>query len=127
MVSVFLEPGLFARELLEMPLRRLRATFLQALTKGLMPLAVMLNRLTTKGLTCTIGGKIDDAEINAKRPFNGLHFWLWRVQCHRKEERSITIDQIGLPFDPIHSCFLVFPHKEGNQDTARKGCQGHGR
>lgn len=45
MIGIFLEPGLFAREFLEMALGRLRSALLQALTQAMMALTNLFYQL----------------------------------------------------------------------------------
>jgi hypothetical protein len=65
MVGVFLEAGFLPREFLEMAFRALRSPLLQTLAQRRMPLAVLLDGLTAKGLAFAIGGQIDHTKIDS--------------------------------------------------------------
>ncbi len=66
MIGMTLEASFFARKPLQVAFRALGATLLQALTQGMMALAVLLNRFTAEAFSFTISGQVDDAQINTK-------------------------------------------------------------
>ena len=97
MIGVFTETGLAPTQFLEMAFRRLRPAPLQALTKVVVPLSVLLHSLAAKGLAGAISGKIDDAQVHAQRLGRFLWFRRGNVQRHGKKERPVAT---GLSFLP---------------------------
>jgi hypothetical protein len=98
MIGVFLEPGFFAREFLEMALGVVCTALLQALPKRMMPLAVALNKLSTEGLTLAIGCQVDDTEINAKCSIRGSRGRFWNLKRYSQVEVPVAVEQVSLPF-----------------------------
>src|SRR5258708_16935593 len=115
MIAVFAETGFTPREFLEVPFSRLRPTRLQALTKPMVALACLLNRLATKRLTLAIRRQIDDAQVNTQdiTGFIGCRFR--DIKRHGKGESALTVNQIGLSLDASHTGFLIGTNMEWNQ------------
>src|SRR5947209_237118 len=126
MIGVSFEPGLFARELLKMPLGTFRTTLLKALTKRMMPLAVALDCFTTERLTGTIRCQVHDAEVNTE----GIRCVLrgrWKhFKGHSQIEDAFAVDQISLPFDRTHTSLLVLTEQERHQYAPSKRQEGDG-
>src|SRR5258708_1422856 len=96
MIAVFAETGFTPREFLEMAFGRLRPTLLQTLTKRMVALACLLNRLATKRLTLAIRSQIDDAQVNTQdiTGFIGCRFR--DIRRHGKVESALTVNQVAL-------------------------------
>ena len=93
MIRVFLEAGLPSTQFFEMSLSRL----LQALFEGVQTLPVLLNGMPAKGLPFRVGGKVDDAQVNAERIRRVERLRRGNVQRHGKKERPVAT---GLSFLP---------------------------
>src|SRR4051794_15851394 len=102
MIGVFLKPGLFARELLEMSFRRLCAALLQTLAQSMVSFAVPFYSFTAEGFTCAIGGKVNDTQVNTQHSIRNVRCGFRHIESHSKIECASTIDEISLSFDPIH-------------------------
>jgi hypothetical protein len=126
MIGVFAEPGFFAREVLEMAFRTLCPPLLQALAQGMLALARLLNGFAAKGLAFTIGGKVDHAQINAKRSSSSTRRRGGNIQRHRKREGPVAIEQVGLSFDAPQTGRLIASDQERPAYTARKRQEGDG-
>jgi Pentapeptide repeats (8 copies) len=127
MIGVFPEPAFFAREVLEMPFGGLCPTLLQALTKGLMPLAVAFNKLTAERLTFAIGGKVDYTQVDTEGVSSFIGCWSGNVKGYSQIENAVAIEQVRLPFHRIHTGLLVCSYLEGNQDAPLEGQEGNGQ
>src|SRR5260370_13395870 len=99
MVGVFPEPVFASREFPQMPSGRLCPSLLQTLTQGMEAVPRLLNGLPTEGLTRTVSSQVDDAKIDAKCVCHFIGRRFRNIQCHSEGERTLTIDQINLPFD----------------------------
>ena len=126
MIGVFAEPGFFARELLEMAFRTLCPPLLQALAQGMMALARLLNGFSAKCLAFTIGGKVDNAQIHAKRSIRSTRSRGGNIQRHSQREGPVAVEQIGLPLDAPHPGRLIASDQERHEYTARKRQEGDG-
>src|SRR5712691_380928 len=126
MVGIFLKPGFFAREFLEMAFGGLRPALLQALTQAVMPLTVVLNSLTAKRFTLAIGGKVHDTKINAQSARHFVGGRCRNFQRHRQIERPIPIEQVSLSLDRVQTGLLISTETEGEKHTARDRQEGHG-
>src|SRR5215472_5636863 len=120
MVGVTLESGFPARKFLEMAVRALGPTLLQALSERVVALAVGFHRFAAEGLTFAISCQVHDAKINAKYALWLPWFWGRNFQCHCQVECTASVDEISLPFDAIHAGFLIAAHNERKQNTARE-------
>jgi hypothetical protein len=120
MVGVFLEAGFLPREFLEMAFSALRSTLLQTLAQRGMPLAVLLNCFAAKGLALAIGGQIDHTKIDSEGPIRGVKSWFRHIEGHSQVEHAVAIEQVGLPFDPISTRFLIATNTERNQHASRE-------
>lgn len=60
------KPGLFATDFLQMPLRRLRAFVLKALSQPQEPAAALADLLARIGIALTVDGDIDDTQVNSE-------------------------------------------------------------
>src|SRR5271167_1071628 len=121
MISVTSKSGFFAREFLKMALRTLGAALLQALTQTMMTLTNFLHLLTTEGFAFAIGGKVDDTQVNPKRPtFRHVGCRFRDIKGHSQVEGSLAVNQIGLPFDTIQTGLLIASYLEGNQHASRE-------
>ena len=115
MIGVFAETGLASRQFFKMAFRRFRPAPLQALTKIVVPLSVLLHGVPAKGLTGAIGGKIDDAQIHAQRVGHLVRRGRGNIQRHRKEERPVPIEQVGLSLDLVKTGCLRATEAKRNQ------------
>src|SRR5438128_6779914 len=109
-----------------MTFSRLCATFLQALPQCCMTLAVLFNGFSAKCLTFTIGGKVDNAQIHAKRSIRSTRRRGGNIQRHRQREGPVAVEQIGLSFDAPHPGRLIASDQERHEYTARKRQEGDG-
>src|SRR5260221_9314026 len=125
MISVAFEPGFITREFLEMSLSRPCTVFLQALTQGMVSLAVLFDCLTAKCFAFAIGSQIDNAQINPKGSIRSIRCWFWGVNGYSQVEGAIAVDQVGLSLDEIHASLLISSYLEGNQDTSRERQEGN--
>src|SRR6266702_3561773 len=121
MIGMTLESSFFARKPLQVAFRALGATLLQALTQGMMALAVLLNRFTAVGFSFTISGQVDDAQINPKGSRGFIGWGYWYLKGHRQVALPVAIDEVCLSFDPIHANGLIPSHTERNKDASGKG------
>src|SRR5712691_581784 len=115
LIGVFLEPGFFARELLEMAFGRLGPTLLQALPKGMMPLALAFDRLGTPGFPLGVGSHIDDPKINTE---GSSRFIGWRggnIKSYSQREGPFAVDKVCLPLDGMQTSLLICSDLEGYQ------------
>src|SRR6266487_650559 len=124
MIGVAFETGFTPREFLEVAPCRLSAAHLQALSEGVHLLSIVFNGLSAKRLTCAIGGKVDNAQVNAEGIRRLLWRWCGNIQRHGKGESPTTIEQIGLSFDLINAGLLIATHTERDQDTTLQGQEG---
>src|SRR5947209_13191450 len=125
MIGIALKSGFPAREFLEMAFGRLGTALLQALTQGMMPLAVLLNKLTAKGFACTICRQVDYSEVNSQgiRYLIGCRFR--DIKGHCQIEGSFAVDQVGLSLDTLESRRLIAADAKGNKDTPMNGQEGN--
>jgi len=125
MIGITFESGFFARESLEMAFGRPGTTLLQALPKGLMPLAIAFDCLATEGFPFGVGSQIDYPKINTE----GIsRFIKWRgrnVKGYSQVEGPFAVNQIGLPRDLTHTSRLIASNEEGNKHAARKRQEGN--
>ncbi len=119
MISVAFEPGFITREFLEMSLSRPCTVFLQALTQGMVSLAVLFDCLTAKCFAFAIGSQIDNAQINPKGSIRSVRWWFWGVNGYSQVEGAIAVDQISLPFYGIHTCLLIPTDQKWDKYTTR--------
>src|SRR5947207_646860 len=101
MIHVPLKSGFLAREFFQVSFGTLRSTLLQALTEGMMPLAVLFDRFTAEGFPFAVCSQVDDAQINTE----GISHFLERrsrdIKRHSQVEDTVAIEQVSLPFDGI--------------------------
>ncbi len=125
MIGMFLETSLFPRKLFEMTSGRSGSTLLETLPERVHAFAVALNSLTTKGLPFGVSSHMDNAQIDTEDPALGIvGIRCGDVECHRKEEGSMAVDQISLSLDRSHTGLLIAAHAEGNQDSPGKRQEG---
>src|SRR6266567_1800629 len=126
MIHVPLKSGFLAREFFQVSFGTLRSTLLQALTEGMMPLAVLFDRFTAEGFPFAVCSQVDDAQINTE----GISHFLERrsrdIKRHSQVEDTVAIEQVSLPFDGIQTSFLIASHTEGNKDATRESQEGNG-
>src|SRR6266849_601779 len=124
-VGVTFETSFFARKLFQVPFSRLGTTLLETLPKSIHPFAVLLNSFTAEGLTFGVRRNIHNAQINTERTtfrFVGLRCGYLKGHC--EVENTIPIEQIGLPFDLLHSRLLVTTDTEGNNHAPLQCYEG---
>src|SRR6266446_4669363 len=126
MIRVSAEPGFLAREFLEMSFRALRTVLLQALPECMVSFACLLNRLPTKGLTLTVRGKVDNAQVNTEGLSGFIGGWFRNVKSYRKVDNALTINQIGLSLDASHTSLLIVTYEERHKDTPSSGQERDG-
>src|SRR2546430_3345971 len=126
MIGVPLEPGFFARELLQMPFRAFGATLLQALTKSMMPLTVLFNGFTTESFPFAVCSQVDDTKINTEGIRRLIGSRGRDIEGDSQVECPVAIEQISLPFDGIQTGLLIASHTEGNEDATRERQERNG-
>ena len=126
MISIFAEPGFFARELLEMAFRTLCPPLLQALAQGMMALARLLNCLSAECLALAIGSQMNDTQINTESFISGGRRRGWNIKGYCQGECPLAIEQVGLSFDAPHPGRLIASDQERHEYTARKRQEGDG-
>src|SRR5260370_31336034 len=126
MIGVFLEPGFFAREFLEMALGVGCTALLQALPKRMMRLAVAMNKLSTERLALGIGCQVDDTEINAKCSIRGSRGRFWNLKRYSQVELPVAVEQVSLPFHTLHACLLIATNQKWNKYPTRERHKGNG-
>src|SRR5438876_3227684 len=127
MIGVFTETGFFARKFLEMTFSGLSAFLLQGSTQVQHALACLLYLLTIECFACTVSGYVDNAQINAEGISWLIRRWGRNVKSHRQIENTVAIEEIGMSLDSTQTGLLIASHQKWNQDTARKGQEGHMR
>src|SRR2546423_5352208 len=125
MVTVCSEAAFFAGEFLEMPFGRLGPALLQALTKGMIAFACLLNRLTTKGFTLAISSKVDNAQVNPQCSVSSLGCWCRNIQGHRQIEVPLAVEQVCLSLDAAHTSLLIVPYTQRDQYPPIDSQEGH--
>src|SRR6266568_1071295 len=113
MIGVFLEPGFFTREFLEMAFGRLGTTLLQALPKCMMPLAIAFDRLTTEGFPLGVGSHIDDPKINTEGISRFIGCRGGNIKSYSQIEGPFAVDKVCLPLDGIQTSLLISSNPEG--------------
>jgi hypothetical protein len=107
-IGVFLIPRLTTRDFLEFPFCRTGLFVLKILPTVSIFSPFIFNIFTREGLTVTINGKIDDANIYAQKV--GEIHWFGRFDKTRCREIKFSIDegQVGLTNFPLQEFQLMF-------------------
>lgn len=118
MVYIFSETSFTTGQLFEMPLSRLRTFLLESRTKLLHTLSVLFDSLSAKRLTFRVSCQSGYAQIDSKgTTFRFIRRGSRNVKGYCKVEGAVTIEQIGLSFDRVHTGLLVATHAEGDKHS----------
>lgn len=118
-----LKARLFARHAFEATLGAFAARRLIGLARRVAPFALGFNGLARVGVAIGVGGQVDDAQIDANKPFRVYRRLLRRLHRHQQIKLPISEDEIGLPLAPVELHPLVVAHLHGNQNATAKRCQ----
>jgi hypothetical protein len=106
MIRVCLEAALPAAQLLQVPFRALGADRLKGRASLPVPLASGLNPSAAVHIPVAVGGKVDDAKVDAEGALTIVCHWLVNGARHKEVELPLAIYHIALTLSCMKQAFL---------------------
>ena len=123
-VDISGEASFFAREILQASLRRLRSFFLQFCSQFSVAVSYVFNGLAGENLAIGINGDIGYPEIHTEKTFRINRCSIRKNAILKQKELTLSVNKIGLTFDPLKQLPPIRTDNEGHYHPAR--CAGDG-